>query len=220
MPIDFSSAENRHSYSGREADDSWRTAIRDLVDPAGATVVDIGCGGGTYLRAWSELGAARVVGVDSSAPLLQSAREDHGDLPGAEARRLLRPGGTYLVQDRTPDDVSVPGSPEHPRGWLFEVFHRLLDVERGRRHTTADLVSALQQGGFGDVGTTSLEEVRRRYATREDYLTEIGTRTGRSILHELDDAELAHLVDELWTRMPEGPLVERDRWTIWSARRP
>ena len=114
-------------------------------------MVDIGCGGGTYTRAWSQLGARRVVGVDSSAPLLASAREDHGALPGvefvegdaaatglpdgeadvvferalvhhiadlgpliAEARRLLRPGGTYLVQDRTPDDVAVPGSARAP----------------------------------------------------------------------------------------------------------
>ena len=257
MPIDFSAESNRRSYSGREADDSWRAAILGLVDPVGATVVDIGCGGGTYLRAWSELGAARVVGVDSSAPLLHSARDDHGDLPGAgfhlgdaaatglpdgtadvvferalvhhlddlapvvaESRRLLRPGGTYLVQDRTPDDVALPGSPEHPRGFLFEVFPRLLDVERGRRHTTAALTSALEQGGFDDVRTTSLEEVRRRYAAREEYLAEIAARTGRSILHELDDAELDDLVEELRHRLPDGPLVERDRWTIWSARRP
>ena len=257
MPIDFSAAANRRSYSGREADGSWRDAVRGLVDPLGATVVDIGCGGGTYLRAWSELGAARVVGVDSSAPLLESARADHGHLPGtefhlgdaaatglpggtadvvferalvhhiadlepvvAEARRLLRPGGTYLVQDRTPDDVAVPGSAEHPRGWLFEIFPPLLDVERGRRHTTTAVTSALQRGGLTDVTTTSLWEVRRRYPSRDEYLSEIGTRTGRSILHELDDDELDHLVDELRRRLPDGPLDERDRWTIWSARRP
>lgn len=254
--MDFSAPANRRSYSGRSADGSWRTAVRGLVDPAGATVVDIGCGGGTYLRAWSELGAARVVGVDSSAPLLQTAREDHGDLPGAEfhlgdaagtglpdgaadvvfqralihhvadlapvvaeARRLLRPGGTYLIQDRTPDDVALPGSPEHPRGWLFEVVPRLLDVENGRRRPAEDVGRALTAGGFPDVVTTSLWEVRRRHPSREDYLAEIRARTGRSILHELDDAELDHLVDALRRRLPDGPLVEGDRWTVWAARR-
>ena len=116
--------------------------------------------------------------------------------------------------------MTLPGSPEHPRGWLFEVFPRLLDVERGRRRTTAGLVATLQQGSFDEVRTTSLEEVRRRYASREDYLAGIGARTGRSILHELDDDELAHLVDELRRTLPEGRIVERDRWTMWSARRP
>ena len=34
---------------------------------------------------------------------------------------------------------------------------------------------------------------------------------------ELDDAELDHLVVELRARLPEGPVVERDRWTLWRA---
>ena len=81
MPIDFSDPANRRAYSGRDADVTWARSIRGLVDAEGAVVVDIGCGGGTYTRAWSELGARRVVGVDSSAPLLDSAREEHGDVP-------------------------------------------------------------------------------------------------------------------------------------------
>ena len=64
---------------------------------------------------------------------------------------------------------------------------------------------------------TSLWEVRRRYGDREDYLSEIAQRTGRSILHDLDDTQLTHLVDELRRRLPDGPVVERDRWTIWRA---
>jgi SAM-dependent methyltransferase len=257
VPIDFGDPANRRSYSDRDADPSWAEAIAGLVEPRGASVVDVGCGGGTYLRAWIELGAARVVGVDSSASQLESARQDHRGLPGAgfrlgdaedtglpagsadvvfaralvhhvadldpvvtEAARLLRPGGTYLVQDRTPDDVALPGSPEHPRGWLFEVVPRLLDVELGRRHTSAGVIAALERGGFTGIGTSSLWEVRRRYAGREDYLAEIAARTGRSILQELDDDEIGRLVSELRRRLPPGPLVERDRWTIWRATRP
>jgi ubiquinone/menaquinone biosynthesis C-methylase UbiE len=256
VPIDFADPANRRTYSGREADAGWAELIGRLVEPAGAVVVDIGCGGGTYTRAWSQLGARRVVGVDSSVPLLASAREDHGALPGvefvegdaaatglpdgeadvvferalvhhiadlgpvvAEARRLLRPGGSYLVQDRTPDDVAVPGSPEHPRGWFFEVFPRLLEIENGRRRSADAVAGELVAAGFSDVTTSSLWEVRRRYASREDYLAEIRTRTGRSILHDLDDADLDHLVTELRRRLPDGPLVEQDRWTVWSARR-
>jgi SAM-dependent methyltransferase len=256
MPIDFADPANRRTYSGRDADATWTGLIRGLVEPRGAVVLDVGCGGGTYTRAWSELGARRVVGVDSSAPVLASAREDHGGLPGvefrlgeaagtdlpageadvvferalihhvadlapvvAEARRLLRPGGTYVVQDRTPDDVALPGAPDSPRGWFFEVFPRLLDVENGRRRSADAVARELEAGGFAEVSISPLAEVRRRYASRDDYLAEIRSRTGRSILHDLDVDELDHLVAELRGRLPDGPLVERDRWTIWSARR-
>ncbi|MGY2076036.1 class I SAM-dependent methyltransferase [Blastococcus sp. SYSU DS0828] len=257
MPIDFHDARNRRTYSGREVDASWRDTVGRLVEPTGAVVVDVGCGGGPYTRAWHELGAVRVIGVDSSRPILVSARADHGGLPGveftvgeatatglpdacadvvferalvhhtpdpsavaAEAFRLLRPGGTYLVQDRTADDVAQPGSPGHPRGWLFEVFPRLLDVEDRRRPDPVEFLATLTAAGFGDVGTTSLWEVRRRYPGPESYLAEITARTGRSILHELTDGELAELVQALRTRLPDGPLEEADRWTVWSARRP
>ena len=254
MPIDFRDPANRRTYSDREADVTWREAVAGLVDPAGAHVVDIGCGGGTYLLAWHDLGAATVTGVDSSIPILDAARESHGRLPGvsfqqgdaaatgldagradvvferalihhvpdldavaAEAARVLRPGGILLIQDRTPDDVAQPGTVDHPRGWLFDLFPRLLDVENGRRADSAQVGAALTAAGFGHITTTTLWEVRRRYADREDYLSEIAARTGRSILHDLSDDDLAGLVEELRRRIPDGPLVERDRWTLWRA---
>jgi SAM-dependent methyltransferase len=231
--------------------------MRRLVDPAGLAVVDVGCGGGTYTRAWHDLGAASVTGIDFSAPILQAARKAHGQLDGvafrpggatatgldagcadlvferalihhvpdlgpvaAEAARLLRPGGLVLIQDRTPADVALPGSLEHPRGWLFELFPRLRDVENRRRPGAPAVAAALERAHFRDVGTESLWEVRRRYADREDYLAEIAQRTGRSILHELDDTELDRLVHGLRDRLPAGPVIERDRWTIWRAVRP
>ena len=252
--IDFHDPANRRNYSGREADTSWRDAVVALVDPVGAHVVDVGCGGGTYLRAWHDLGAATVTGVDSSAPILEAARESHGHLPGVafrqgdatatgldaagadvvferalihhvpdlaavavEAARVLRNGGILLVQDRTADDIAQPGSVDHPRGWLFDVFPRLLDVEHRRRPHPDEVEAALSAAGFRDLTTTTLWEVRRRYADREDYLGEMAARTGRSILHELDDDELATLVEELRRRIPDGPLVEQDRWTLWRA---
>jgi ubiquinone/menaquinone biosynthesis C-methylase UbiE len=252
--IDFHDPANRRTYSDRAADASWRDAVVALVDPRGAQVVDVGCGGGTYLRAFHDLGAASVTGVDSSAPILEAARESHGQLPGvsfrrgdaadtgladesadvvferalihhvadldavaSEAARILRPGGALLIQDRTPDDVARPGSADHPRGWLFDLYPRLLDVENGRRPESDRVEAALTTAGFRDITTTTLWEVRRRHAAREDYLAEIAARTGRSILHELSDDELADLVEHLRRRLPPGPLVEQDRWTLWRA---
>ena len=78
--------------------------------------------------------------------------------------------------------------------------------------TVADAMTA---AGFGDVTSTSLWEVRRRYADREDYLAEIAHRTGRSILHELDDASSTTSSPNCARRLPEGPVVEQDRWTLW-----
>src|SRR3954462_11745384 len=87
MPIDFHDPVNSRTYSGREADRSWRAAVVRLVDPIGARVVHVGGGGGTYPRAWSEMGAATVTGVDFSAPILEAARSASGVLPGVTFRQ-------------------------------------------------------------------------------------------------------------------------------------
>src|SRR4051812_12895244 len=103
MPIDFQDPAHRRTYSDRDADPTWRTAVLRLVDPRGATVVDVGCGGGTYTRAWHELGATAVVGVDSSGPILAEARSAHGNLPGVHFR--LGEATATGLPDRSADVV-------------------------------------------------------------------------------------------------------------------
>ncbi len=252
MPIDFHAEANRYSYSGRSADESWRSALKQLVEPRALDVVDVGCGGGTYCQAFLDLGARTVTGVDFSTAMLSSAeaavpgarfvqgdavatgladacadvvfaraRPHHGHdrlAAAREAHRLLRPGGVVVIQDRTADDVRQPGTPTHPRGWFFRVFPRLLDVEIGRRPDASQLTAQLYEAGFRDVQTTSLWEVRRRHPSRASFLEEIRQRTGRSILHELDDEEVGELVSELRVLLPDEPVVETDRWTLWTAR--
>lgn len=50
------------------AEDSYRSArgllplVRDLIQPK--RIVDVGCGVGTWLRVWEELGASAVLGID------------------------------------------------------------------------------------------------------------------------------------------------------------
>lgn len=257
VPLDFHDPRNAVASVDRRADEAWGRAIRAVVDPRGCAVVDLGCGGGTYARAWLEEGAASVVAVDSSRPILATAaatlaaepraRLVHADAVATtlasgsadivfaralvhhladlapfarECARLLKPGGTLIVQDRTMSDVAVPGSPRHPRGYFFAVHPQLFATEVQRRFAHDEVADALGAAGFGAVHTTRLWETRQRYGHRDEYLAELRTRAGRSILHELDDDQLADLVAALGGLLADGPLAESDRWTLWSATKP
>jgi ubiquinone/menaquinone biosynthesis C-methylase UbiE len=135
-----------------------------------------------------------------------------------EAARLLVRGGQVVVQDRTPEDVSLPGSPDHIRGYFFECFPRLLETEKARRPTTQAVEHALGRAGFGALQTVTVWETRKRYGDFRGFAADLRARVGRSILHALTDAELVELVDFIGQRLPKNePLVEKDRWTIWSG---
>lgn len=138
----------------------------------------------------------------------------------AEAHRLLKSGGTLIVQDRTLEDIERPGDRDHLRGWFFERYPRLLDVERRRRPCTEDIESAIIAARLANLRTLPLTEVRREHAGREEVAADLTARTGRSILHELSDQELDDLVRYIVERLPaEGPVSEADRWTVWTATR-
>ncbi|KZE76383.1 methyltransferase type 11 [Paenibacillus elgii] len=137
-----------------------------------------------------------------------------------EAQRILKPGGLLIVQDRTPEDCLLPGSREHLRGYWFEKYPRLRQLEAGRRHDAAAIRKALEASGFSVVEETLLWEVRKSYASYSDYREELLSRKGRSILHELSDAELQDLADAVAADSgfeSKEPVEERDRWTIFFA---
>jgi hypothetical protein len=54
----------------------------------------------------------------------------------------------------------------------------------------------LQAAGFAEVAVHRIAATRRTHPDREALHTDIRTRTGRSILHELNDSELARLADD------------------------
>ena len=97
------------------------------------------------------------------------------------ARRLLVPGGRLIIQDRTPADIQVPGSPEHMRGYFFERFPRLLAIEIGRRPTDAAVRGALQAMGFSAIESVTLWEVRRTYDGREGLNRDLAARTKKNL---------------------------------------
>jgi ubiquinone/menaquinone biosynthesis C-methylase UbiE len=136
-----------------------------------------------------------------------------------EAYRVLAPGGVYIVQDRTPDDVRLPASPEHIRGFFVERFPRLLDIELGRRPEARMVAETMMQVGFEPPNVNRILETRRTYNDFDELAADLRGRTGRSILHALNDHEIDRLIDHVRNRVPTGPLVEREPWTIWSARR-
>jgi hypothetical protein len=60
--------------------------------------------------------------------------------------------------------------------------------------------------------------VKRLFETKEQLLTDLRERTGRSILHELDDRELEELLKEIdHSLFIDANIIEKDRWTIWKA---
>ncbi|KJK57403.1 class I SAM-dependent methyltransferase [Saccharothrix sp. ST-888] len=158
---------------------------------------------------------------DTSADIVfERALVHHLDDPAAafrEARRVLAPGGTLIVQDRTVEDVRRPGSASHLRGWFFERFPGLLDVEAARRPSASRIEAALRAAGFGSIHSLQLAEVRREYTGPDEVRADLLARTGRSILHELTDPQLADLADYITARLPQGPIREQDHWTIWVA---
>ena len=253
VPINFDDPKNRFSYAGREADVSWMNEMSRILLPDGIRVVDVGCGGGIYSRAWLRLGASHVIGVDSSPVTVDAAKQQCssfanldfrvGDASSTgladesidvvferalihhipdiasnlrEAMRILVPGGKLIIQDRTPEDVRLAGSQEHIRGYIFECYPRLLQIEDSRRRTRDTVLHEMEDGGFRDVSSCSLWETRTTYPSVGELIAELRQRRGRSILHELADHEIEQLISFLVERIKqEGPIVEKDRWTIW-----
>lgn len=84
MQFDFDQHGFDNSYAKRVAHADWMKAVIQWVDPAGKTVADIGCGGGIYARAFVEMGAHKVIGVEPSAQMRRNAQAYLHDLEKGE----------------------------------------------------------------------------------------------------------------------------------------
>ncbi|WP_025688115.1 class I SAM-dependent methyltransferase [Paenibacillus zanthoxyli] len=135
-----------------------------------------------------------------------------------EAQRVLKPGGTFIIQDRTPEDCSLAGSPTHIRGYFFEKYPKLLEQEIQRRYSGSEVIDALRQTGFVLNAEFSYWETRKSYRDFEQLGLDLLNRTGRSLLFELTDDELSELVNFIGQHLASGqPIQEQDRWTVWIA---
>ncbi|MBS4203645.1 class I SAM-dependent methyltransferase [Lederbergia citrea] len=135
-----------------------------------------------------------------------------------EAYRLLKDNGFYIVQDRTPDDCLLEGNDSHIRGYFFELFPRLIEKETKRRHNSQFVLETLKEVGFREIEEVKLWETRKVYENKKQLLSDLSERTGRSILHELNDKELKLLINHIDDSISiDNNIVEKDRWTIWKA---
>jgi 2-polyprenyl-3-methyl-5-hydroxy-6-metoxy-1,4-benzoquinol methylase len=137
----------------------------------------------------------------------------------AEAFRILKHGGTCIIQDRTPEDCLVPGSQNNIRGHFFTRYPRLAEHEISRRHDSNTVVNALHQAGFRIIDKRQLWETRQLYTSFAALEEDLQARTGRSILHELNNDELNNLIMYIRRQLDvdNQPIIEKDRWTVWSA---
>ncbi|MFB7158824.1 class I SAM-dependent methyltransferase [Lysinibacillus sp. NPDC056232] len=135
-----------------------------------------------------------------------------------EAFRILEDKGIYIIQDRTPEDCLLKGDNGHIRGYFFERFPKLKEKEIKRRHSSELVVETLKEIGFSEITEVKLLETRNVYEQKDQLLNDLRERTGRSILHELDDTELNDLLNYIDQAIStESSIVEKDRWTIWKA---
>lgn len=139
-----------------------------------------------------------------------------------EAARVLRPGGMLLIQDRTPADCLLPATPDHLRGFIFEMYPGLKEKESKRRHPAIEVRQALRATSFSLSSEQHLWETRLIHRNLKDLEQDILQRRGRSILHELNDEELHRLARHIRRRLTAAGVTadipDRDRWTLWLGR--
>ena len=176
------------------------------------------------------LGDACATGLsaDSFDVLLERAVIHHiqpQDQPAnlAETQRLLKSGGLVIMQDRTAEDCLLPGSATHIRGYFFERYPKLRDREVARRPERDRLLAMMRNASFEQVEARSFWETRHRYENFAQLAQNLSARSGRSILHDLDDVELTNLIAYIRLQIgghEDQEIIEQDRWTIWTGRKP
>lgn len=76
----------------------------------------------------------------------------------------------------------------------------------------------LNKAGFRNIEEIKLWETRNVYENKEQLLNDLSKRTGRCILHELNDEELNLLINNIDNSSENNTnIVEKDRWTVWKA---
>ncbi|MFS0554055.1 class I SAM-dependent methyltransferase [Brevibacillus sp. 179-C9.3 HS] len=200
MTIDFHAEKNELSYTGRTADNSWSETILSLVNPVGKNIVDIGSGGGIYSKAWAQLGAATVTGVDFSQVMVQAAKEHCADDPALS-----------FVQG----DARATGLPSHCADIVFAraLIHHL--PEQDLQAFFSEVIRLLAPGGICLIQDRTIEDVKKP-ASPTHFRGYFFTRFPRLLT-----VELARRPEDgaVQTAMKLAGLEQVDKSALWETRR-
>jgi SAM-dependent methyltransferase len=129
---------------GGFAEPVWRAILAASNPPAGAWMLDVGCGGGNFLSYGRERGL-RTIGTDPAPGMLELARTKADSVVRAEAAHLPWPNGSFdlvtainALQFAEDTDealaemvrVSAPGSHVAVANWAERALNDLDTVER------------------------------------------------------------------------------------------
>jgi glycine/sarcosine N-methyltransferase len=182
--------------------------LRSLDVPAGAVVVDAGCGTGRYAQALAEAGFC-AVGVDRSSALIDQAR----------ARRT---GATFVCAD-----LLSWQPPECVAGVLCRGVLNDLVADRDRLGAFAAFAAWLCADGVLIADVRDWEATAARYATdrrRESSVQRAGRTLRFSSETELDAARHVMRVHERYVGMLDGVTAEENCeflmrcWTVEEVR--
>jgi SAM-dependent methyltransferase len=125
----------------------------------------------------------------------------------AETRRVLEPGGRVVLATFAPESLG--------RFWISKVFPAIVEIDRARFPTEAQLARELTGAGFENVRARRLTQTGR--LDRGEALERIRGRY-ISTLHLLGDEELAEGLARAERELPEVVEDERE-WLVVAAER-
>ena len=180
MKIDYTAIADDYDSFRSNSPEYLKLLIQRCKIDSSATILDLGCGTGTAARFIGSRTSARVIGVDASIGMLQTARskDDSFQYINADATRLPFGDGLFdaiysiymlhhlpdplpalqecfRVLDRGRLVLVTSSHPQieayHPK--LQEFFPDYVNIDKQRFHDIPVLRSVLEQAGFVDIST-------------------------------------------------------------------
>lgn len=179
----------------------------------------------SYPTVGYQIGTAKSTGLEnhSADMVLARALLHHLDTLEPvfnEVSRIVAQDGLFLIQTRTTDDCFLKGTENHVRGFFFDCFPALMEVEKKRRYSVEAICAAYEKSGWTLERKWTFWETRARHSSKEVLLNDIRLRKGRSILHELSDSQLQKLTAHMQANIASrGAIEEKDRWTLLVAKK-
>jgi len=214
----------------------------------GRRLIDLGCGTGRWTLPLVERTGCAAVGLDSSAAMLQKAKEKD---PNNRVAWVLGDVEHLQVEPESFDCAFMSLMMHHLNdhlaafsgvfralrpGGIFlirqgtleqildDVFHRFfpeaLTIDRKRTPLRAEIEMWLGQAGFQDI---TVEEVKQTsYRSGERLLEELRLRVASVLRLMSDEAYQAGLqrAEEYIRRHPDDLRIRQDLFTLFSARKP